>query len=365
MTQPLNPHRPGTEAELVQHLATTIGQDVVSAMGTTNWEHSQFAPTAPPVNPEGETPAAPPTEGRSDNPQTTPPPAAPNAGPDWEQYRDQNGLILGKYKDPDAAARGMHSLLQMAKSALHERDVLKSQVDQLSQRPVAPQVAATPTPPAPEVPARSSKLEMVLKKAKEGEALDTDDLASLVEGLEETQEQRVRQEIHRLRESEMREQQAWEQVDSYMATHHPDSLRFADDMKLHLTADPEVRRVYSRLLSPGDDTAKLDATLYLWQQYSLKHPEVSGSPTDPAALAEERTLQANAQVRREEVEAERKHAGLLGTAASGAHEASAASAGPSREDIELAGQMMKQTGDGRLWRALTIGNSLDHPIFNQ
>jgi hypothetical protein len=361
MPQPLNPHRPGTEAELVRHLADTIGEDVIAAMGTTNWEHSQFAPTAPPpANPEGVTPAPPPTEGLKADPQNVPQPVVANAT-DWEQFRDQNGLILGKYKDPVAAAQGMHSLLHMAKSALAERDALKSQVDQLNQRPP---VTAVTVPASPAPPARNSKLEMVLKKAKEGDGLEPDDLVSLVEGLAEQQEEHTQQAIARQQEAVQREQQEWEQVDAYMVQNHRQSLRFADEMKLFVSTDPEVGRVYSRLLSPGDDAAKLDATLYLWQQYSIKHPETNDSPTDPAKLAEERALQANAQVRREEVEAERKHAGLLGTVASGAHEASDASVGPTREDIDLAAQLMKQTGDGRLWRALTIANSLDHPIFN-
>lgn len=376
-----NPFKEYTAAHqaLRQHLADTIGADVERALDGVNWQHTTMPPVAPQVTPPAEGGAAAvPQAGQAANPQTpatpqsAPAPATPGLpGVDWEQFRDPTTkLILGKYQTGVDAARGMHSLLHMAKDALGQRDRAVLEADQLRQRLISPQpVAAAPSPvPAPVVaPKRPEKLDAVFTRIKENNStLDAEDLQQIVDSTLEFASQAARQAVEEDRKVRSLDQQKWSEVDAYMRTNHPNSMAQVDEMQVFAATKPEVGRIYNRILNSGDDNARLDATLYLWSQYSLSAAPAA-APVDPAKAAQEQALNVQAQVRKEEVDAARVQAGLTGTAASGAHEAPAPAMADA-EAIDRAAAMMKQLGEqgqgGALWRSLTIAKGLDHPIFN-
>lgn len=354
MSTPLHPTRPGTQHELTTLLASTIGADVEAAMNSVDWAHTTQAPVAPPANPEEQvTPAVTtPTEGLA-----SPAQPASTTEINWDEFKDpQTGLYAGKYRDPSALVKGMHSLLHMTKEAQARADQLAQENEQLRRPPVVEQT--------PEPVIRSEKLETILAKAKESGSLDTDDLHQLIEGIAENAELVARGAVQKQTQEVTKEQLEWANVDQYMTEKHKDSLNFVDEMTVFKSQDPVVRSIYDRFLATNDEASKRDATVYLWNEFSRANPHVLGAPVDAAAQVQEQKLQANAQVRKEEVEQARKDAGLLGTQAAGVHEASQ-QAGVSQADIDVAARLMKQTGMGQLWRSMTIAKDLNHPLFDE
>jgi hypothetical protein len=355
MPQSLNPNRPNTEEALTAHLAATIGADVENAMTAADWKYTENTPQAP-VNPESVAPTTSP-EGQkaSDNPNAQP--TASNDAINWEAYRDSNGLILGKYKNSEAAVQGMHSLLQMTKSVLNERDALQAEIGQLRQQrstPVAEQVSSIPHVDSN---LQLPELDAVRKKLEAGEGLDADDALKLVDGMAKYSEIAAQKVLERDRNMRQQETDSWKNVDTYMSQHYPQSLKHADEMEVFVRTNQEVGRVFNRLLAGNDDGAKLDATIYLWKEYSSANPV---TPIDPAQ--QEAQLAAQAQVRKEEVDRARIDAGLFGNSAGGIHESSQ-NTGVTQADIDAAARQMKQTADGRQWRELTIGRTLTGPFF--
>ena len=368
MPTPLNPVRPGTEAELVTHLASTIGQDVFNAMENVGFEHTMLPPVAPTPEatttttpPEGDPTTGDPKPGDVTNASTSP--AASTAAIDWEQYRDpETGLIMRKWKTGDEAVKGTHSLLHMAKEALAQRDALKGEIEQLRQRPT--DQSKTGTDPGT-LNQLSPKLEAVLKKAKDEQGLGAEELPLLIEALGENQELVAQRVIEKRDKEQTVAQDRWRQVDAYVLKNHPQALKHAEEMKVFLDLHPEYGRTYNRLLKDIDSTLpELDATLFAWNMYSQKNPHVLSAPIDPVTAAKEAELQAAAVVRREEVEKARIDAGLTGKGSMGVHETTTTTGASTVEDIDRAGRIMRQTGDGRVWRELTIGRGLTHPLFD-
>lgn len=363
MPQPLHQAERGDETKLLEHLANTMGVEAEKAMMGVNWEHTTDTPTVPtednPQATETQTSTTPRGTDTTANPETAAT-GVESGAIDFEKYRDPNGLILGKYKTPEATIAGMHSLLHMAKSALERADKQALELDQLRRQKGNEQ-------PAPEKH-KSEKLNLFMEKVKAGQGIEAEDVANLIEGIDEQIEMNTRY-VSEKRDHEVSKEQAeWEQVDAYMTAHHPRSMNFVDEMRLFSNTNSEVGRVFNRLLQPGDATAKQDATLYLWQEYSRANPQVLVDPVNPNTAAEETRIQAAAQVRKEEVDKARKDAGLVSGGTGGVHESTTTSTGPSREDIEAAANMMRQMGapgeGGRLWREMTIAKDLNHPLFN-
>jgi hypothetical protein len=358
MSQPLNPARPGTQHELTQHLSETIGADVLAAMEGVNWEPTVMSPPIPPrADPANPAPAAAPVAAA---PPANPAPAV-DAAPalNWDEFRDPSGFILGKYKDPAQAVKGMHSLLHLAKDALSQRDEALARLS-------TPPVSTTPAP-APSVPAAlvDPEIEALQAKMREDGGLTPEDLATLTSAIVRNAERVAREQIAQDRQAQTVANQRWSAVDQVIAEKHPWAFKHADEMHVFRRASPDVSRVYDRLLNSGDDHAELDASVYLAERYAQANPHVLDAAAPDAALQQqERELQIQGQVRQEEVDKARLHAGLGGGNIAGGVHTTPNVQGVSQEEIDSAARVMQQTKDGRSWRNLTIGRTLTHPIFD-
>lgn len=369
MTDPMT-GKEYTQAQkaLHRHLADTIGADVERAMDGVGWAHTAMPPPVPPRPDTTATPGTPANPVAPATPQSQLTPPTTGQPLDWEQFRDTNGLILGKYKEPVQAVQGMHSLLHMAKDALAQRDTAVLEADRFRQRLTSPSPVTVPAPtPAPSR-ARSEKLDTVLSRIKDNNnVLDAEDLQEIVDATLEHSTQIAQAAVEYDRNQRSLDAQKWSEVDTYMTQNHPDSMRHVTEMQVFSATKPEVGRVYNRILAAGDEVARLDATLYLWNQYVAANTHLAQVPVDPAKAATEHALGVQAQVRKDEVDAARRDAGLLGNVAGGVHE-SAPTAIADSEAINRAAQMMKQLGEsgqgGALWRSLTIAKDLNHPIFD-
>jgi hypothetical protein len=249
----------------------------------------------------------------------------------------------------------------MANTALGKADHLEREVIELRQRLTQP-VAPVEPPKAKTI--RSSKLETIIAKVNAGESITAEEIPLLIEGTVEQAEIVAKETVEAQRRQDRNEVDSWNRVDTYMTQNHPESMKFVTEMNLFKATNPEVGAIYNRLLSGGSEDDKIAATAFVWREYERANPHVRQVPVDPAKQAEEQQLLAQAVVRKEEVDKARRDAGLLGTQAGGVHETSAVQTGPSREEIDAAGRMMRNTGDGTLWRQLTIGKDLNHPLFN-
>jgi len=362
MTQPLNPVRPGTQAELTAMLANTIGAEAEAAMNGVNWEHTETPPQTP-VNPANATAPTPPPEGQKAEANPTAQPTAGQNPIDWNAYKDPTGLILGKYRDPDSAVKGMHSLLHMAKEALRQKEQAELEIGQLRQQLTKPTAESVPST-SHDTEYQLPELELVRQRLKAGEGLDADDALKLVDGLVKYSEVAAQKAQEKFTQQRNQETEAWKNVESYMSQHYPDSVSHVDEMDVFRRTNSEVGRVFNRLLagSEQDPGARLDATIYLWKEFQASNPGLA-TPIDPAnAQAQEAQLSAQAQVRKELVDQARIDAGLYGTSAAGAHETTQ-QGGVTQADIDSAARYMKQTADGRLWREMTIGRTLTGPLF--
>jgi len=373
MPQPLNPIRPGTQAELTRQLADTIGEEVVQAMEGASWEHTQSPPVAPVAPAQPANPAAVPstteqTPQAASEANPTPAPTSdvlPNApATDFEQYKDPTtGKYLGKYNSPDEMLKGMHSLIHWGREAHARADGLNREVADLRQKLSSPVVMPVPVQQGQPsvfqtVDVPTVKLDAVLSRVKESGEFTPEDLGTLKEGILEAADQIATRKVNASKSADKREQQVWQDVDAHMSKNYPDSLKFADEMQLFVDSNPEVARVFNRLSSGDTAQDKIDGVAYVWKEFQRTIGAVN-----PATVTEERKLLAAGQVRQEEVEAARVQAGLAPSAAGGVHEASP-STGASQEQVQEAVRYMNVSGDGRLWRELTIGKDLKGPFFD-
>ncbi len=385
MSEPLNPVRPGTEAELTRQLADTIGQEVFDAMSGVGWNDHDPQRPAPADNPPAPTSTQEPVQpAKTDNPSTVAAPAQTPATPpvastgiDFESLRDAQGMILGKYKTEAEAVKGVSHAVRMAKDALAEKAAVDAENARLRQE-LATRTAAVQTvaPGTQQVPTSrvapleaNPKLAVVLAKLKEGEPLDENGLRALVDGVTDhaaqAAQEAARNELATHAQRADASAKAWSDVDDYMRREYPDSMRFTDEIGLFTQTNPVVGKITAALIRDGN---LKEAAVYAWKEYAAAQGAQIATQQVQSDAKKEVVLEAADQVRREAVEQARKDAGVLTTSAAGVHETD--NPGPQQDEIDAAARAMKSYGDapgspaGQRWRELTIGRTLTGPWFD-
>jgi len=348
-----------------------VDAEVMNPMEQIAWSHESPPPSNIPATQDNPTVAQTPQEirqpepARVDNPPVVeksaePTPATTQLPFDWESLRQPNGLILGKYKDSFEATKGVANAVELAKTALRERDSAVTELNTL-RRYVNPPAQAPQTTPFT-VPQRveSSELDKALAKiVEEGGTIDEDDVINLREAINKTSQNAAMAAIKEFNEFQQNAQDAerakWAEVDDHMRNKYPESIRFVDEISLNVQTDPLLKLTVDTLIRDGKHKEASELA-YL----SLK--QKMDSQATQSAQTEEIKLTAAEEVRKEAVAQARKDAGVMTTIAGGVHEAP--QVGPTSDDIEAAAAEMRRTGLGEKWRQMAFGRYLNDPIFN-
>ena len=244
-------------------------------------------------------------------------------------------MLLGKYKTEAEAEKGYHNLIQQNK-------ILLSQLDKFKETPPAPAPTFTSPEPAKADPSLQSivekfaKLEEVTGIPKEEFHDMFADLAKVVA------KDTARQTYSEITEPEKRVKEA----DDFMATHYPESLKFQDEIVQFVRTNPEVNAVVDNLWKQG---LYKEAMMHGHMAWKLE-----------SGIQKEHALTVAEEVRKEEVLASRKDAGLLHTQAHGARES--AVGGPTEEEMrELI--RISRAGNNTPFLRATIGRMLPDEPF--
>lgn len=321
-------------------LADTIGTDVFNAMEKIDPIHDvgnmprQGDPAQAPV-----TPAAPATTTQGDPAPVASPAAQPQAHPEGAPaVEGQPGierLILGKFKTEAEAEKAHHLLIHANKTLMAELDALKGKSSVATPTSVTP--TATPSTETRISPLDISKMRAApaLAKFKEVYGVEPEDFVPLVQQLaEDIIEQREAPKV------------AFAAADSYMAERYPESIAMRDELVQFMTTDADTKPFVEKTWARGDYKEALE---YGWTKMR-------------GALAQgtENKMVLNAEIRKQEVDAARKDAGLVTTQASGVHETK--QIGPSQGDMETLTAMSRAGNPYPLLRA-TIGKTLPDELF--
>lgn len=382
------------EAALIQDLIKNIVEpEVIGPMEKIGWSHGTPPPPEPvvddplkpgtpaPVKPVAPAVVGPPDPAAITAPVVTEPPKkdAPPVVSDplafIEELKDpKTGLYGGKYKTREEFLKGVGHVVQMAKGAYSKADAaeqeaarLRTENAQLRATPAAPAAAPLPAPaPASQAAllGRSAKLDAVLSKLKdEGGILDEENMQGLIEGVSELASSMATQAAEKTlaahESARTEEDKRWQDADVHMSQVAPDSLNFSDEIGLYVRSTPLAAAAVGALIRLKDLNGAAELA---WQLFQGAHPGMSPAEVKDATDKTQIELEAADQVRREAVEKARKDAGVASSAAAGVHEAPGA-VGPTQEEIDQAAAEM-HAGDGRRWRALTIGRTLTGPLFD-
>lgn len=391
------------EQELNSLLAKTlVAKEVLEPMEKIGWGHGtppppdrgQPAPaegapgqvsTPAPVGKDGQPAPKPAATPASTDPPKADNPTTEELVAEYEALRDtETGLIARKYKTVKEAIRGGVHLTHMAKQAFSERDTavqkladLETENLRLRQTPAAVPTAAAPQPQPSGAPSRAildqaqARMDKVLSDiAENGGVLDAETAKAMSKASREVADAaadvRVQEMFAKTSNEESADRAEWAKVDAYMADHYPASIRFSEEVALHVTSDSLLGSAVKALLAQGNRTA---ATELAWKSFERAHGDQIAAEDKTKAESKEADLSAREQVRKEQVEKARKDAGVIQGSAGGAgvHERSAA--GGSREEIEAARDAMRREGDApgspaaMRFRHLVIGPSLDPSLF--
>lgn len=358
------------DAQVLRNIAETIVEtEVMQPMEAIGWGHGQPPPAAAPIaavipNPSAETPKP------VGTPTTTvATPAEITAQPtaiDWESLRGKNGLILDKYKSEPEAVKGVSHAVEMAKSALSRAAEVEKENARLRE---AASKAPTYIPPAvmpvtTTVPVTSANLKKVLAKiVEDGGTIDEAVVGDLEAAWQEEAALIANETVRKVlleKDTKISEDnKIWNDVDSYMRLHHPESLNFTEEIGLFTQTDDLTNDIVVSLISQGKQRQAAEAA---WKNFRQARDMAELSTTHAAAVKTEITLEAGEQVRKEAVQQARVDAGVATTIAAGTHEAPN-TGGATREEIAAAAAEMR-AGNGERWRALVIGSSLNDPVFN-
>lgn len=342
-------------------------------------------------------PAATATGGQPDPTKTTPAPAAQVAKTDasatapadqnvltmFENLRDQNGLIMGKYKTVEDALKGAGHLANMAKQALARAEQAEARLSSVAKPvvadPPAARPAAAPTRKAfvptsrPELMAARERLDKVLSKTT-NDGFDGESAREFAEATREVARQEalsVADEVRQRQEYDARaEEDRFSEVNSYMAEKYPDSQNLdPDEFRLFLNLNPLLTEAMTALRAQGRDTraAELGYTEFLKSR--------TGTQTVPGmssaeAERKEADLAAREQVRKELRDEALKDAGIVKGSAGGASAVETPGVtGPSQDDINAMANAMKREGEhpgsaaATQWRRAVIGRFLPPELF--
>jgi len=343
------------EPELMKNL------EQMDNMPQSDWGLQPESPDnpAPEATEEVETPKTTPDNPPAETTQTT----DPFTAFDWEALKDSNGLIAGKYKTPADAVKGAGHVVNMAKAAFNENDQLKQEIARLKS------ISASPTPP-PVVELRQpenkpTELDAVLARiVQEGGTIDETNMPELraaIVAQSKTIATSTVEEFLAAREKQLSDNnQAWAEVDNHMRQNHPDSLKFTEEIGLFSKTDPLYGPAVSALIAKNE---LVKAAELAWRGF--REAQAYQATTAKKADDEKKEIQLSAadQVRKEAVEKARQDAGVIQTMAGGVHETPPEQL-DSEAELDAAAALMRNTGDGSKWRAMTIGKTLSGPWFN-
>jgi hypothetical protein len=294
---------------------------------------------------------------------------------------------MGKYKTIEEALKGAGHLANMAKQAFTERDRALEQlskVGELRTQPVtttsgsspvtmiAPAAAQVEAPSRESLDAAQARYDKVLSSiVDDGGVFNAENAKALSLAQRELGEAQA---DFKLREAEVRvkaqttaEQNAWNEVDAYMAERHPNSAKFANEAALYLQSDPLLAAAVNALFKSGE---RIKATELAWTSFERVHGAQVNAEKLEADTKKEEDLAAREQVRKELVENARRDAGVVAGSAGGAGVHTNPNAGArSREEIDALTQRMRVEGDAPgspaavAFRRAVIGPSLDPAFF--
>jgi hypothetical protein len=390
------------EQELTKRLVESIViPEVLRPMDKIGWSHGtppppDYTTTVPTEGAPAPAPAAPAALGSGQPAPAAPAPVPAAAAPakadapgfeeivaTLESLRDANGLIGGKYKTIPEAFKGMGHLANMAKQSFQERDAALKQIAGIQElgsrpQPVASPAAAPAAPPSSLVASRAAlataktKLDTVLANLEgDGNVVDAETLRKVGDAQREVAELaadvRVQENFHQRESAQEADRARWTAVDEFMNKNHPESLKHADEIGLHIQSDPVLQEAVAALVASGKE---LQASVLAWQSYSRAVSDGSMAVAKVEAENKEVDLAAKEQVRQEALARARADAGVVKGSAGGQgiHENNNAT-GASREEIAALQNQMRMEGDApgspaaARFRHLIIGRHLDPALF--
>ncbi len=293
----------------------------------------------------------------------------------------ETGLYLNKYKTLEEGIKGSGHLANMAKTAFSREaqaiarlGELEAENLRLRQTPAnfaAPQ-PAQPAPPSREtLDAAQARLDKVLSDiAENGGILDMEATKLLSKAQREMADAAADVRVQEMFASKTNQEDAsnaeWNRVDTYMKENHPDAERFSEEVALYVQSNPLLAKAVNALLK-GED--RLGATELAWTSFRDAHGAKVTAETQAKDQAKEDELAAREQVRKEQLEAARRDAGVArgSVGGSGVHEGGGLRG--SAEEIEAARNRMRLEGEApgspgaTAFRRMIIGPSLDPSIF--
>lgn len=386
---------PATNHDLIKHLANTLVEnEVIKPMDSIGWADHLTPPSRVADNPQsGEAPSSGDPQLQPTLQGTTPSLGASGTGnvtdmggtrldlnQQFESLRDQNGLILGKYKNVGEAIKGVGHAVNMAKEAFSQRDAATSELERLREEMKFQSQTQSFATPANDLvqpsvsynkeieEAQKAYDEVLSQVVENGGFLDQDAASSLSKAQNEllrVQAKAAAEEALISRENtKNQEQNEWNQVDNFMRQNHPESLKFTDEIGLFVGSDPVIGDAVGTLVNQG---FKEKAAALAWTQYKRARDAGELASSINNANVKEAELQAYDQVRKEAVNRARLDAGISGSSAGGVHER--VDNTPSFDEVQAAANAMRAYGTtpgnaaAARWRELTIGRTLPPEIF--
>jgi ribosomal protein S19E (S16A) len=274
---------------------------------------------------EKEQAAAPPADDPPKTEGSTPVETATAPAPADDPW-GQLAQAAGKWKDGEEAKKGYFHALNLAKSALAERDALKAQLGQ-------------PPSPRAEMPAQREEQRDAIKQLEDygvpseviGRAIDERARATLMEILTPMATQM--------------------QAETYMADKYGDQWsKNKPEVELFIQSDP--------ILNAQVNAARAKGEFSIANEFAfLRYKDDRGARTEEA-------LKANDEVRKEIVDQARKDAGIVGSKrAEGRDSDKKAEGGVTAARFEKMKENARAGYSNELWRE-TIGRSLPDEMFN-
>jgi hypothetical protein len=325
--------------------------------------------------PAKQEPVAQPAPAKTDASQ----PATQNVAALFESLRDANGLIMGKYKDVEAALKGAGHLAQMAKDALGRAESAEADLKALrTAAPASPPAAAPAAVTAkPFVPASraelnevQARLDKVLSKASENGVLDVEsarEYAQLVREAARVEARVAAEDDRRMAQHTTEvENEKWLAVNEYMKTAYPDSVTFSDEVGLHVRSNPLLRDAVEALVAQGREKRAAELA---WIEFDKTRGNLPVA-NRAEAIKQEVELEAREQVRKEARDAALKDAGIVHGSAGGASAVETPGVtGPSQDEINGLAAAMRREGEtpgsrsAEAWRRATITRFLPPELF--
>lgn len=336
-------------------------------------EKSEAAPAdptpAPSTTPEVKAPAAVDPPAVVETPKATESPAEIDLlTGDLEKLRGPDGLLAKKWKTPAAMTDGVHSLIQTAKSALSQRDLLQDELDRLRQAAPSPAAPVTPvdlTPaPATRVDGsdRGSKRAAVLARMTERYEIAPEDLTDLLDVAGDAGRDAAASLTASRDAEKSADTMAWDATYERMRVQIPAAFDHVDELSLWLSANPAENATVQQLVNAGNRDG---AFKYAWRSFAdsnvLTAPVAKSTTPSAADQRAEIEGQAQEQVRAEALKQARIDAGVATSDVSTVHEPVAT--GPSQADLDNA-IARARAGDRTAYNRMTFGKDLKGSFFD-